>query len=536
MVHFFPTITPRLGCPGICYEMNLVWMALLLLAAGTSDCARILVMQPHNARSHSIAVEPLFEELASRGHHLTLVTSFPHKPPLPNLYEIDVSYRLRPMISNFSFEAINRLMPNSFQSPLFMSDLELYLCNNSYSEPQVQKLLDSDEKFDLVITEIFSSDCFAPLAHRFNAPLVSVVTSCSLPWVADRVGLPDNPSYIPNYLAGLPTNMDLYQRVYNTVLLVWAKLVHRYYAIPQSQNMANEVYGSSTPPINDLIKNTSLVLVNSHISLSLSRPFPPNVVEIGGIHIRNTSNSLPKDLQDILDKSTQGAVVVSFGSLVRMSTLPEQIINKFMKAFSSVPQTVIFKYEDDLHGVPSNVVIRQWLPQQEILAHKNVRAVFGHGGLSSTIEAVYFGKPLIGLPFFADQYLNVKGMVSLGAAVQLNMDDLSEENIRAAIKEVIYNPKYTENIRRLSRQFRDRPMSAMETAVYWIEYVIRHHGALHLRPSSVSLALYQYLLLDVIAVLFLPVFLLLYFIYFLFFRAVEVSPNDHKNYKLKKNN
>ncbi|KAG8245424.1 UDP-glucuronosyltransferase 1-1 [Homalodisca vitripennis] len=73
--------------------MNLVWVALLLLAAGKSDCARILVMQPHNARSHSIVVEPLFEELASRGHHLTLVTSFPHKPPLPNLYEIDVSYR-----------------------------------------------------------------------------------------------------------------------------------------------------------------------------------------------------------------------------------------------------------------------------------------------------------------------------------------------------------------------------------------------------------------------------------------------------------
>uniref|UniRef100_A0A1B6K457 UDP-glucuronosyltransferase n=1 Tax=Homalodisca liturata TaxID=320908 RepID=A0A1B6K457_9HEMI len=243
-----------------------------------------------------------------------------------------------------------------------------------------------------------------------------------------------------------------------------------------------------------------------------------------------------EDLQDILDKSTQGAIVVSFGSLVRMSTLPEQIINKFMKAFSSVPQTVIFKYEDDLQGVPSNVVIRQWLPQKEILAHKNVRAVFGHGGLSSTIEAVYFGKPLIGLPFFADQYLNVKGMVSLGAAIQLLMDDLSEENIGAAIKEVINNPKYTENIRRLSRQFRDRPMSAMETAVYWIEYVIRHQGALHLRPASVSLPLYQYLLLDVIAVLFLPVFLLLYFIYFLFFRAVEVSPNDHKNYKLKKNN
>jgi len=41
--------------------------------------------------------------------------------------------------------------------------------------------------------------------------------------------------------------------------------------------------------------------------------------------------------------------------------------------------------------------------------------------------------------------------------------------------------------------------------VYWTEYVIRHKGAPHLRSAVLDLAWYQYLLLDVIAVLALAV-------------------------------
>jgi glucuronosyltransferase len=58
-------------------------------------------------------------------------------------------------------------------------------------------------------------------------------------------------------------------------------------------------------------------------------------------------------------------------------------------------------------------------------------------------------------------------------------------------------------------------MSAMDTAIFWMEYVIRHKGAPHLRPAILDLAWYQYLLLDVLAVILLfviAVFLLIYVI------------------------
>lgn len=43
-------------------------------------------------------------------------------------------------------------------------------------------------------------------------------------------------------------------------------------------------------------------------------------------------------------------------------------------------------------------------------------------------------------------------------------------------------------------------MSALDTAVYWTEYVMRHKGAPHLQSAASDLSWYQLVLLDVIAV------------------------------------
>lgn len=55
----------------------------------------------------------------------------------------------------------------------------------------------------------------------------------------------------------------------------------------------------------------------------------------------------------------------------------------------------------------------------------------------------------------------------------------------------------------LSQLFKDRPQHPMETAVYWLEYVIKYKGAKHLRSAALELSWYQYLLLDVIGFLIL---------------------------------
>jgi glucuronosyltransferase len=53
-------------------------------------------------------------------------------------------------------------------------------------------------------------------------------------------------------------------------------------------------------------------------------------------------------------------------------------------------------------------------------------------------------------------------------------------------------------------------MSALEKAVWWIEYVIRHDGAEHLRYAGIDMPFYQYFLLDVIAFLLATLALTVY--------------------------
>ena len=61
---------------------------------------------------------------------------------------------------------------------------------------------------------------------------------------------------------------------------------------------------------------------------------------------------------------------------------------------------------------------------------------------------------------------------------------------------------YAERMRRLSELMRDQKERPLDRAIYWIEYVIRHQGAQHLRSPSRHLDLYQRGLVDIAFIAF----------------------------------
>lgn len=62
---------------------------------------------------------------------------------------------------------------------------------------------------------------------------------------------------------------------------------------------------------------------------------------------------------------------------------------------------------------------------------------------------------------------------------------------------------YRQRAQKLSEIHRDQPGHPVRRAVYWIEYVLRHAGAPHLRAAVHQLSFCQYFLLDAAAVLVL---------------------------------
>jgi glucuronosyltransferase len=66
-----------------------------------------------------------------------------------------------------------------------------------------------------------------------------------------------------------------------------------------------------------------------------------------------------------------------------------------------------------------------------------VRVFVTHGGLLGTIEAVYAGVPMVGIPMFGDQPTNVRAIVEGKMGVSVNYEDISKENILKAIRTVL---------------------------------------------------------------------------------------------------
>ena len=74
----------------------------------------------------------------------------------------------------------------------------------------------------------------------------------------------------------------------------------------------------------------------------------------------------------------------------------------------------IWKWTEDLPGLPRNVLASEWLPQQDILAHKNVKLFITHVGFGSLQETICYQKPIIAIPVFGDQFSNALEAKRLG--------------------------------------------------------------------------------------------------------------------------
>lgn len=78
--------------------------------------------------------------------------------------------------------------------------------------------------------------------------------------------------------------------------------------------------------------------------------------------------------------------------------------NAIISALKSVKQRIIWKWDDDsLQLNPDKFLISKWFPQDDILAHPNVKLFITHGGLLSCTESIIRGKPVVGIPIFGDQ-------------------------------------------------------------------------------------------------------------------------------------
>lgn len=280
-----------------------------------------------------------------------------------------------------------------------------------------------------------------------------------------------------------------------------------------------------------------LSLVNSHPVLDGADSHPQNIIEVGGMHIKEPK-PVPDDIDEFLLKGKKGAVLVSFGSNFRSDDFGRKRIEEILDAFRQLPDyNFIWKFEttEMLKNVPQNVITRAWLSQNDILAHRSIKAFVSHVGLLSTQEATWHGVPLIGVPIFIDQHSNLQKSIAAGTAVRVDFKTLTSAKLKMAILEVLGNLKYDESMKKRSKLFRDQPQKPLDRAIWWCEYVLRNPNATHLRQNDFNLGLLGYQYWD-IQVIILLIILLIACLLIKLFKFIFGTKNNQRVDKNKKKN
>ena len=132
--------------------------------------ANILFLSPHTSHSHTHFFFYIIKELAARGHTIT------HWNGLrPREQMVNVTQLFSPELDHF-----NTHHPIGFSTnnrALLVLSLPFYtetVCNACYTDPVFQRLLKSNERFDLVVIESFLNECMLPFTTHFKAPYIYI--------------------------------------------------------------------------------------------------------------------------------------------------------------------------------------------------------------------------------------------------------------------------------------------------------------------------------------------------------------------------
>ncbi|XP_016950387.1 UDP-glucosyltransferase 2 [Drosophila biarmipes] len=518
----------------------LVPKSILLLVAllpGFLEGARILALLPIPSHSHYYHALPYLKSLASLGHEITSVSPFQSKESVNNIHDIYV-----PEL----FENIEELIHSLSTAKSTWADNE-YI--NNYNLELVKKVLNNDgvrreilkpgkAQFDLIIADLWRLDALFGLAAYFDAPIIGIA-SYGTDWKIDElVGNVSPMSYLQSpsiYWHDLQTYGGRLAHFVDRSI-AWINWKWRHEQKHQALYRKYFPKIADKRPLSEISKNFALILVNQHFTLAPPRPYAPNVIEVGGMHINQEPKALAKDIEDFIQGAgEEGVIYFSLGSNVRSNNLAEDRKKILIETFASLPQRILWKFEDEeLPEKPSNVLISKWFSQQDILAHPKVKLFITHGGLQSTVECIHHGKPMLGLPFFYDQFRNMEHIKRQGQGLVLNYRDMTGEEFKDAILRLLTERSFDISARTTAARYRDQPVSPLETAIWWTHYVLRHKGAKYMRVAGRELDFFTYHSLDVLGTFLLGFLLVLAIVVFCVIKLVKIVLRKNNNTKKRK--
>ncbi|XP_030383846.1 UDP-glucuronosyltransferase 1-1 [Scaptodrosophila lebanonensis] len=479
-------------------RLSLVQLLLCWSALGWSgtSCGHILGIFVQVHRSQLLVYTAVARVLLQHGHQLTLITTLPLDSELEldgNLTHILVPWKQSAENANLSKDLFTRLQ-RTYER---LEDAEQLL-----NEPEWQAFMahNPTPAYDLLLLGYHFNDHLLGVAAHFNCPVAIITTQQPISFVHSLLGNPEERWYVPQ-------PYDKRQRTGWRALAfgVWEKATELMARRVMRRIYSKHFSPSHYPSFDQMRQRVVLALNNHHmISEGPIAPLLPNMLDIGGICMEQGLKAIDTDIG-----YTRPFIYFSLGTRFSWHTVPSDFVAIFVEAFAQLPDYDIYWTYDgsndsvsSISGTHSNIKLSQWWGQQQLLASGQIQLFITHGGKGSLTEALYYGVPMLGLPFLGDQHTNLRRMSRKGWGLYRNPRNLSSASLLTALRELLMVSQYRENIRSSSRLYRDRPLNASALTAYWLEYVMRHDGATHLHNPGRMLNWWQYYLLDVYATIY----------------------------------
>ncbi|XP_047436860.1 UDP-glucuronosyltransferase 2C1-like [Mugil cephalus] len=486
----------------------LFWISLCWLCPAGVYGGKVLVFPVDG--SHWVNMKVIIEELHSRGHHVSVVR------PSDSWYIKETSpfYTSVTINSNSGFdedfitEFVTQLLKIQREGKSAWTRFKLEMeqaqkaiemhgniCTMLEEIFENKELIQSlhDAKYDLFLTDPALPGGVI-LARYLKLPLVFNVR-----WTSQGEGhftiAPSPLSYVPMTGTELSDKMSFLERLLNVFIFGFAEFQIAQYILPIYEGLMKKYFGPDADYL--AMFQADLWLMRVDFVFEFPRPTMPNVVYMGGFQCK-PAKPLPQHLEEFVQSSGEhGVIIMSLGTLI--GELPPDLANGIAAAFAKMPQKVIWRYKGDRPAtLGNNTLMVDWMPQNDLLGHPKIKLFVAHGGTNGIQEAIYHGVPILGLPLIFDQRDNLLRIEARGAGKVIDIFTMNEDIFFQGSQEVLTNPSYRMDMERLSRLHRDQPMKPLDTALFWIEFVMRHKGAAHLRTESYKMPLYSYYSVDVI--------------------------------------
>ncbi len=159
------------------------------------------------------------------------------------------------------------------------------------------------------------------------------------------------------------------------------------------------------------------------------------------------------ELPERLASRSGPLVYLSLGSL---GSADVELMRTLIAALADSPYRVIVSKgpQHDQLELAENMTGAEFLPQTSVLPQ--VDLVITHGGNNTVTECLHFGKPMVLLPLFWDQYDNAQRIAETGFGARLPTYAHEPAELRAAIDRLLADEALAAHLDAVSRRLRSR--------------------------------------------------------------------------------